>query len=469
MRALTGRGCVALLAALAALATGACGAGGQQRTADPPVRQRAAAATEDGFQRLAERVQGWVAKSWPRAGEVWPGADYSRRALILGDGKHAAVVDTKGVDRLGEAELRRAGVEVPQVGYEKVRWHGREAVVWNTATTGETGTDAARDAYTTGTHEAFHFYEQRAFDPGKQWPVLRGDLGRRSTPYPLKAQPRLQRIMLANELLAAATARDAAGRERHRRAAAYWQQQWAKDSPGERRDIRVTDIAEGTAEYFTTVMTSLAEGKPRGAGLKPLDSLVAIDTESYRIGAAAGLLADARGSDWKKAAETSGRTPAQFALAGAEPEPQQEPEKLRATLEREQKEGAAKVDPLLRPLRAGYRDRDKPLLLLPESAATGSTYQEDSFAISGIPYDATTGYTRTYRTKSGGRMQLDKATVLDGAAAGTEGVLIPFDPEAAQTRLTGGKVAFATRTAQGTVAVEKKTDAGTGRTVYVAH
>ncbi len=264
----------------------------------------------DELPMLAQEVQRGVAKAWTRSGEIWPGVDLANHAIILTDGTRALAVDREGV-----TEAPMAGITAPyQGGFDFVRWQGRDAVVL-TPYPGE----GATELFETASHEAFHHYVQ---DDWASLRMLQGGSSRAER-YPLRAEPRILRMQLANELIAAWS--DPAGRAGHLSAAAHWHAQWAQKYPDEEQELRATDLAEGSAEYFGLRAGALADGTE--PALNPMQDKNK-QYESYAIGTAALLIADQTGQPVKRELSLEARTPAAAVLAGVDPVGQAPPADL---------------------------------------------------------------------------------------------------------------------------------------------
>lgn len=159
-------------------------------------------------------------------------------------------------------------------------------------------------------HEAFHEYVQASHD----WPASDGS-GSRSTLLPADPAPRLLRHRLIKTLRRAWL-------EPEKRSALLAEarsllDRYRADHAAEARAIRISDIAEGTAEYAAVAFVARALSdwtssqemlRARTLDLigEGLDASAAADSESYSIGLYAGLLLQEIGRPgWQRRAQAA--------------------------------------------------------------------------------------------------------------------------------------------------------------------
>ncbi|ACQ97965.1 hypothetical protein M218_04780 [Burkholderia pseudomallei MSHR338] len=160
-------------------------------------------------------------------------------------------------------------------------------------------------------HEAFHKYVQTPHG----WPDRGSDAGlARSTLLPAVPEPRLIRKQLIRTLKNAWLEPD--NRQVLLRQARYLLDKYSSDHSDEARQIRTTDITEGTAEFAGVLFAAKALNgwdMPTQVARQQiskyyisawLDKAVTIDMESYAIGLYAGLiLNETRETGWQHLAE----------------------------------------------------------------------------------------------------------------------------------------------------------------------
>jgi len=201
-------------------------------------------------------------------------------------------------------------------------------------------------------HEGFHFLSSQ-----NDWNV--GDGSRRAA-YPEPWEPRYLRAQLQRSLRAEVE-EEGAGLG----AAAYWQERLLTEHSAEMTASRRFDCTEGSAEYVSLMMSALAElGCDAGddelldLAIEHLDDGVFLSEgsftpgrEFYNLGVVAGLVLRRSGlAGWELNVE-NGEAPVAQAVAGVEPELQEDDAALQANVqaavgERNETVGA-EIEPLL--------------------------------------------------------------------------------------------------------------------------
>ncbi|WP_162907396.1 hypothetical protein [Allorhizocola rhizosphaerae] len=381
------------------------------------------AAQQDLLAVLAQQLQKDVAKVWTRTGEIWPGVDFANHAIVLTDGSRALAID-----REGATETPMQDITAPQPGgFAFTTWQGRDAVVL-TPYPGQT----ARELFETASHEAFHQYVQ------DDWASLRQlqGAGSRAERYPLRAEPRVLRMQLANELIAG-----------HLPAAAHWHTQWAQRYPEEEQELRATDIAEGSAEYFGRRAAALAADTT--PALKPMQDKNK-QYESYAIGAAALLLADQTGRPAKQDLSREVRTPAAVVLDGVTPAAQPVPAGLAQRIQAQTDAENAALAGILDPYLKAYQEK-RPLLVVPGASLAGSFQPTGFFQVEGVPDEILTETSAAFDLSTGG-------FEIRGVTVGMDGgdFLVPIEPGQPGVELTDGKLIVDTPDMRGSFQVKEE-------------
>lgn len=100
-------------------------------------------------------------------------------------------------------------------------------------------------------HESFHLHTQakwKNIDLSKIQAKEQSNM--RASNYPLDEQPRILRTMLYKCLYSALQAEKQEDELKYLESAKYWYEKWIREYADEYLDIKETDLAEGTAEYF---------------------------------------------------------------------------------------------------------------------------------------------------------------------------------------------------------------------------
>jgi hypothetical protein len=386
------RGTIAV--AVAIIGVAGCG-GGSAPTAVSQSPKSALAAT-------ADRVQTEVAKVWPNTDRIWPGVDFGGRSLLLTDGTEGWAISTGGSTPVK--------VAVPQAGVAVRTWHGRDAVVVSSQ---------VADPFLAGTDAMFRAAKLPAVTA-----VARD--------YPLETAPRLDRAMLYDSLVEAY--RTPADRSSDLAAAAYWNDRWTQDSPGEAARSRLSDRVEGTDGYFDGVVSSMGAAdrvdypSEVNAGGRLVGGVTPVGVvrdqglgEGRGVNAVAAMNLDATHPGWKDAVWAGSATPVSVLLGGVSAAPQQVPSGLvRAVNDEVARENSALI-PRLDPLIAAYRDRE-PMVLIP-AAPSAAQYVSPQ-----VPYPLVDGVEGRFVTKTGSATA-QRGTALTGVVGGIRYLMVPVSSD----------------------------------------
>lgn len=402
--------------------------------------------------------------------------------MLLSDGKAAWSIDKDGFNSVPFEELEKKDVSVPQPkGFGMLTWEGRNAVIVR-APEGKDLTDPAKDptglesadpvlnTFALATHEQFHTYAQQGKTPWKSLEELSG--GGREELYPLNAEPRLQRAMVYNSLLAAYEEPDE--RREHLSAATYWHQQWAKKYPDEDKTQAGIELLEGTAKYFELAAVAMAAADdPENAGqrrdhltgaLKPM-KLAFKNVEPYAIGALALLVAQDEQEVKKSLAETPA-TPLSKVIGGVAPAGQTAPEDVKAGIEESVAKSNEELGNEIEPFMRNFKDPEKWLLMAPvgdlvnQNLSGMGFYTTEELPVSIVPK------ARGAFKFTTGKLTLDGTTTAQIELNGEGYFAIPLDPEDESVSLDGNKLALKGPHAEGSFTVRSETDEDGQRTFY---
>ncbi|MDX2004793.1 MAG: hypothetical protein SFU83_05895 [Meiothermus sp.] len=311
----------------------------------------------------AAQVQAAVAKVWPRMERIWPGTPFGEMYLLLTNGRDYWVISSGGLEKrpyLEAPERIRVGLDSA---FAAATYRGHPAIAIRQVDVLPNG--AVPSVFGFATHEAFHLHVQTG------WPVRpSGGNGQRALDYPINATPRLYRRLIFEGLLAGLRGEGLG-------AARYWLERWKREFPAEAQRIRFADTVEGTAEYAETLAYVYAALGPNPSPeevrretleyvrttLDRRDRFAALDSESYPLGALAGLLLDALRPEWKGALAKDPQPPAEMLLGGVEEVQQFLPQShwLLSLMALTQRRYAGVMEPFLN----AWRDPARVLVALP--------------------------------------------------------------------------------------------------------
>ncbi|MGH3373740.1 MAG: hypothetical protein ACRDP6_03275 [Actinoallomurus sp.] len=411
---------------------------------------------------VSNEMHTYVARVWPDAGRIWPGAVLKDRRIIIGDGRTARLITVEGVKNLSAADLAGHKVAIPASGSLYTTWDGHPAVVINSADPSYAEEAKGEHAslseilFGAANDELFHSWQQRGRPPGGR--ELRG------TEYPLAVTPRLYRAMLYDDVLAAYHDPD---QKRQRLAnASYWYSRWQKEYPDEARRAAATDAAEGAAGYFDAVTAAMAQGADRKdrddlrkhIAYQPLDQGIdprqlTVDGEAAPLGAIAGLLMDENKKPWQKQVAQGGQTPLGLLLQGVAPAVEQPSDDLRQAIQDALAKQNSDLIPRFNPLVRAYNNSGDALLLVPLDTATGDLETGGYYTTKDVPYAMLARLTGTFQFPTG-TLRAKEASVLTGAVGGRQYVIVPLDPEHKKTHLSADRLRLETKRLVGTFRVK---------------
>lgn len=301
------------------------------------------------MEHLVRRAAQEIGATYARAGEVWPGTDFSDfQVLYFQDGSPEAwlVKPDGSAVAFPSSAIPKAIAKTPffeSALDRKINGHGTsvlrlEADYFQNPTNRGIEFSALPQntvLFTIPIHEEFHMRQ----GPWNNIVYHQEALWR----LPNEPQARVLRLHLIESLRQAVI--QPANEEKHLSAAKFWLDRYEAEFPKEAGLVRPADVMEGSARYFhVAMMVRAAYGMDTPAS-RIADSYRAImemdyvpakryvglpDADSYELGSAAGILLELKGvSGWQKRVE-KGEPPANVLLEKVVATPQvEDPELVR--------------------------------------------------------------------------------------------------------------------------------------------
>lgn len=425
--------------------------------------KQGAEGTKVDTESFVAQLQAKLAKHWPHMKELWPKMDYEEHPLILVHvnddltAKQAWVLTTKEVRKLEEKELK--GMEIPTPGgYNQEEFQGKPAIILALDDHEFSLPDALNQNYRLATHELVHFYHQEMSDENLE--------GSRAQEYPLVATPRVYRRMIYTHLIAAYENPQEA--EKHLGKAKYWMDKWATEFPDEYRDIKATDIAEGTAKYIENLADFVGDGlDQQGKRQKAIENIQkqqlfeSADSESYELGYVAALLLDEKQPDWKNNFYQEEKTLLEKLLEKVSPiQEEMDPavEKEATSYVEELNEDAKEN---LKDVLAAYEDKSVPYLKIAIPPSAPSYSIQDHFRYKKT--DIMTNYANLFKVGDT-QVEIRMLNLMQEMRGDHIYLLIPLNME---YKVTEGKLSISTDKLKIQDLPVEKNDVD-GRTVYTA-
>jgi hypothetical protein len=402
--------------------------------------------TAASIEEYVQQVSTNVHAVWPETHGVFRGADFQELVLVVTDFKRGWAITADTTHELTADELASVPKPVRTSGLIEMfdDWHGRSGMTFALPDDYFTSTAdllepnyLATAAFAIASHELFHVHVQENWTA----PATSDGTRLRGTHYPLDAEPRVMRYELFKALVNAYA--EPQRRTEHLAAAAYWYKLWAAAS-GEIDQGLPTDLYEGTAEYFEAALSARAALGADASQEAYRQTLIRhlriqidpfwnaqLDSESYYIGLAAGLVAEELGTDWQAAA-VLGTAPVTFLLQDVEPIEQEASQATLQRIEPQVNQQAERVGPKLEALIAAVNNPEQPLLVLPRGGMVGSFSPGEGFYHSSATADAQLipNLSARFRTAAG-TASLNGRPVAFGAAP------CPLDASQAATGKAG--------------------------------
>ena len=219
-------------------------------------------------------------------------------------------------------------------------------------------------------HEGFHYFVQPF------WPTDSLVNSSREQSYPLQASPRYYRYMMSLEL-AGYLRQDHSDLGRIR----FWYDRYQEEFTEEALSIRRTDVMEGTAKFVDSIgvqdsfcSRSLEEITQQALlSIEPTIMPSDVDSESYTIGALAGLTLSMVGKDgWKNKVSEESKTPLEVLMENVVAAPQQEDPAQRALVEEQVELENEYISRTLLPAVESLESDETILIFAPSSMVLGS-------------------------------------------------------------------------------------------------
>lgn len=274
-------------------------------------------------------------QAWPALENVWGTHVYQELRLIIADGNNAWAVDSKKLTKIPYSEIQQRHLPVEYMHYQEIKWtDGRPTIYVSLGTTlpdeekkrFHSEKEPVPEIFNVATHEAFHFFIQ-----DKKWEGISSGNGSRATLYPAQASPRFYRKNIILSLRSYLN-----GSQIGLAHARYWYDLWKEKYPDDAREIRITDVYEGSARYVEIAAEIISQGSKfntpefKNAFLhktKKEENLTHTQSssESYSIGGLSSIILNMRDSKWQSIVQ-NGTPPLDILLEGITPV-KQEPDK----------------------------------------------------------------------------------------------------------------------------------------------
>lgn len=276
---------------------------------------------------IVDEVQAMVARSWPLAPDIWPGADFDAQSAVLLFEDRAVEVTTAGRRELDRSTIDRLAPAVRDWMFFFADVAERRAVViqLDAAMIGAPSpifpgdTEPARRIFRLATHEKFHDFQMRS-----RWVAPRTN---GFAEYPISATWSSMRGHLYDAMYRALA--HPAERDRHLRRASSWYQAFA-EAYGRETEMASQEIIEGMAQYAelqllaaadiadpadrdARIRESLRYVFPWHAGLQP-NFTRGHGYQTYLLGSLAGSLLEMTQQHWQTEV-VAGRSPLDVLLS----------------------------------------------------------------------------------------------------------------------------------------------------------
>lgn len=207
-------------------------------------------------------------------------------------------------------------------------------------------------------HESFHLHTQaewKNIDLSKIEDKEQSNM--RASNYPLDDQPRIMRTMLYNCLYSALQTENQKDELKYLESAKYWYDKWVEKYADEYSDIKETDLAEGTAEYFGNEIKRIlqAEGYTLVTPKEFATESQSADAESYNLGDLAIQLLKKQGKFQLSDFQDAGKTPLESLFANIK---ESKKEKVDIDLEKIISDNISKMNAQISQCFSGYIEKD---------------------------------------------------------------------------------------------------------------
>ncbi|MEG2869821.1 MAG: hypothetical protein RR894_18980 [Terrisporobacter sp.] len=407
--------------------------------------------------------------------QVWPDYDISQNNIIACEVdditnkiNNAWKLTTTSKERLTNEQLK--DLEVPPIGaYNGVKFEGKESIVIGISK------DTLKDlnevtstnfVYEVGVHEMFHLYYE-SFKPLLKIVKQSNELGDRGTVFPKKAEPRVYRKMiLDNLILAFENPKD---EDNYLGKAKYWNEKWKAEYSEEYNQVMLYDILEGKARYIQEMMCILYKGISEAEKINAIENMFdkspdpseSNDSESYKLGFAAGVLLDRTNPTWKEEITKNPKTPVELLLKDVtviEDNSSDITEKLK-TSEHQMNEVNEIINSKLKDIKVAESNVDIPFLKLNDKFLNGSFQTSDFINYMGL--DINTDFGGSFENKNG-NISLEEISVYS-IAGKRAGYILPLTMD---YEISDGRIIIDANGVKGDIKV-KQTKDKEGRIIYI--
>lgn len=279
-----------------------------------------------------------IKKNWSNTNKIWSNTNYKDHNVVifyLDSKENIKQVFLLNYFQKKPRKLKSReweNISIPSVGgFANIEFEGKPSIslTIDDNSLKESDIKYENESYDLATHELFHFYHQNT--------IINDDENSRSTPYPIDYKPRMYRKMLFINLKKAFEV--SKNKEKYLGKAKYWQDKWKKEYPEEAKKIHLTDIAEGSAKYFE-ILANITEYNMNKVDLSyyidKLSNLIGDtrDSESYSIGAMAGLILSQKKLDWTSKFFEKNKTIDELLLDNVKPLEDMEDKKIEKELKK---------------------------------------------------------------------------------------------------------------------------------------
>lgn len=248
--------------------------------------------TDDELLKAAKVYQGYLKEIKPRISKVWSGANPDDYNIIITNGNKNYFVSEQLYEELELADADNDLKNTLQnlqyaVGmYQNAEYKGESATVLHLTKSADDCTqEELLQNFIILMHESFHFHSQDGWNSINTMPAENEQANLRASVYPVDEKPRVLRAMIYDCLYSALNSHSEEKLQMYLSNAKYWYENWKTEYSDEYSSIKVTDLSEGTAEYFGNEIKRILTNEK--AVQTPEEFALAdqaADAESYGLG-----------------------------------------------------------------------------------------------------------------------------------------------------------------------------------------